>query len=430
MAVSLNQSRDIIAVQSHLTASNSKISHSDCELLRRLAGQVADLAARPIETKKQQLWTKHNALKRTRPLIFCDPENGWHEIITANQIECQNLLARQWEMRLRKEIFWALKMGDDYTIQPYFDIPHSHNELDWGLKETRIGGENGGSYIWESPVKTEDDVEKLHNPKIKIDYQATEQLKSRAEQIFGDLLTVRVKTLWWWSLGLTRLLADLRGLQQIMYDVYDNPGLIHRLMAILRDGTIAMLDHLEKEKLLSFNGDGTYVGSGGLGWTNELPQSDFDEKVRCADMWGFCESQETVGLSPEMFAEFIFPYQKAILERFGLNCYGCCEGLDKRWPVIQQFPNLRRISVSPWADKIKMAEQLAGKYIYSLKPSPTDLAMNTFDEDRIRAGLREAFQISQNCCVEAIMKDNHTLRNNPQRVIRWVQIAREEAERV
>jgi hypothetical protein len=28
------------------------------------------------------------------------------------------------------------------------------------------------------------------------------------------------------------------------------------------------------------------------------------------------------------------------------------------------------------------------------------------------------------------MKDNHTIRNDPQRVIRWVQIAHKEAERV
>ena len=27
-----------------------------------------------------------------------------------------------------------------------------------------------------------------------------------------------------------------------------------------------------------------------------------------------------------------------------------------------------------------------------------------------------------------VMKDNHTIGNTPQRVIRWVQIAREEAE--
>ena len=94
------------------------------------------------------------------------------------------------------------------------------------------------------------------------------------------------------------------------------------------------------------------------------------------------------------------------------------------------MPNLRRVSVSPWADKQKMADYLEDKYIYSLKPSPTDLAMATFGEAYIRAGLREALQITKDCRVELIMKDNHTIGNDPQRVIRWAQIAREEAERL
>ncbi len=129
-----------------------------------------------------------------------------------------------------------------------------------------------------------------------------------------------------------------------------------------------------------------------------------------------------------MFAEFIFPYQLPILERFGLNCYGCCEPLDKRWNVVAQIPNLRRVSMSPWADWAKMAEVLGGRYIFSLKPSPTDLAMDAFDEERIRTELREALQITRECRVEVIMKDNHTIRNDPSRVLRWVQIARDEAE--
>ena len=97
-------------------------------------------------------------------------------------------------------------------------------------------------------------------------------------------------------------------------------------------------------------------------------------KVRTIDMWGFAESQETVGVSPEMYSEFIFPYQKTILERFGLNCYGCCEPLDRRWEYVRTFPRLRRVSVSPWSDVKRMAELLQGNYIFSLKPSPVPLA--------------------------------------------------------
>jgi hypothetical protein len=436
---SSNQSQDIATVQTRLDAiviqafqdpSEFVVSLAEREVLRRLAGEVTALAARPIEGEKRDLWYRHNALEPTRPVIFCDPENGWNEIIRASDLECEGQLARRWEMDLRKEIFWGTEMGDDYTIQPYFDVFHIHRGglEDWGLEETIIGGEGGGSYRWDSPIKSEEDLGRLHYPKVEVDYEATDRLAEIAEGIFGDLLAVRIRTNWWWTLGMTMKVAFLRGLEQMMYDVVDDPDLIHRLIAFLRDGTMSLLDCLEGEGLLSLNNDGAYVGSGGLGWSKELPQPDFDGKVRLCDMWGFAESQETVGISPQMFAEFVFPYQLPILERLGLNCYGCCEPLDVRWHIVKQIPRLRRVSVSAWASVSRMAEMLEDRYIFSWKPSPADLAVSSLDEDRVRAQLRETFRITRYCRVEAIMKDNHTIGNNPQNVIRWCQIAREEAE--
>jgi hypothetical protein len=79
---SLAQSRDAIAVQAGLVATDLAFSRADRKMLRRLAGEVASLAARPIEGKKRDLWRRHNALEPTRPLVFCDPENGWNEIIS------------------------------------------------------------------------------------------------------------------------------------------------------------------------------------------------------------------------------------------------------------------------------------------------------------------------------------------------------------
>jgi len=403
-------------------------STQDRQVLRRLAAQVAELAARPVEQQKRALWYRHNALEPTRPLIFCDPENSWDEIIPPAQLECEGELARGWEVTLRKEIFWGAHMGDDRVIEPYFNVPHVYIESDWGMHETRTGGQDGGSYVWDAPLKSYADLDRLHFPQIVIDHEATDRVLDLARETLGDLLAVRLKTTWWWSVGMTWLLIRLRGLAQIMYDMFDHPDGLHRLMAFLRDGHQARLDFLEQNGLLSLNNDGSYVGSGGFGWTHELPQPDFDGHVRTRDLWALAESQETVGISPHMFAEFVFPYQLPLLERFGLSCYGCCEPLDKRWPIVEQIPNLRRVSVSPWSERAQMAERLGDRYIYSMKPSPTDLAMDTFDEERIRAELRAALRATRDCRVEVIMKDNHTIRNDPQRVVRWVQIARQEAE--
>jgi len=406
------------------------ISSKDQEILRRLAGQVAQLAARTIENDKRNLWFRHNALEATRPPIFFSPENSWNEIIPESQIQCRGELARDWEVMLRAEIFWGESICDDRVIEPYFLVPYMYVESDWGMHETRVGGQGSGAYTWDSPLKSYDDLNKIHFSTISVDYEATNALLSLATKVMGDLLTVRLKENWRLG-GLTSYLVKLRGLQQIMFDVYDCPEKLHQLMGILRDGTLAKLDFLEKNALLSLNNDGTYVGSGGFGYTRELPQKDFNGKsVRTCDIWGFAESQSTVGFPPDMFAEFFFPYISSTLEGFGLNCYGCCEPLDKYWDVIKNTPRLRRVSVSPFANVADMADELGDQYIYSWKPNPVVLAGRSFNEDLIRAELRRVLQITRNCHVEIIMKDTITIGNNPQRVIRWCQIAREEAEKV
>lgn len=405
------------------------ISATDRSILRRLASKVAELAALPIQDERRQLWYKHNSLEKSRPLIFCDPENGWNEIITQSCIECEDPLAHAWEFGLRVTIFRGETLKDDVVISPYLDVSHVHTQTDWGMHETQVGGGSGRAYTWDAPLKTYDDLDKLRFPEITVDHAATAALLAQANEIFGDILTVRLNTRWWWSFGMTWPLAQIRGLGQMMYDMLDHPKGLHRLMAFLRDGHLAKMDYLEENGLLYLNNDGAYVGSGGFGWTHELPQPDFTGKVRTCDMWGFAESQETVAVSPDMFEEFIFPYQLPLLERFGLNCYGCCEPIDARWRIIKKIPNLRRISVSPWSSVPVMAELLEGRYILSLKPNPSLLAMDSFDEGLIRRNLRESMDQARGCCLEVIMKDNHTLRNDPERAIRWAKIAIEEAER-
>jgi len=404
------------------------IRSRDRRILGELARQVAELAARPQEQAKADLWYRHNALEATRPLVFCDPENGWNEIVRARDLQCQGTLARQWEMTLRKEVYWGAEMGDDRVVNQEFIVSHVYTESDWGMHETRIGGEGGGAYTWDAPLKSYRDLRKLHAPRIAVDQAATKRLVELAQSVFDPILPVRLKTSWWWSLGMTWPAINLRGLEQFMLDMIDHPNELGRLMGTLRDGTLAKLDFLEANGLLSLNNDNTYVGSGGFGFTRELPPAGFSGTVRTCDMWGFLESQETVAVSPAMFDEFVFRYQLPILERFGLNCYGCCEPLDRRWEVVKRAPRLRRVSVSPWANLADMAEKLGDGYIFSLKPSPSPLAAPTFDQESIRASLREAMRLTRDCRVEVIMKDNHTIANDPSRVVRWVQIAREEAE--
>jgi len=150
--------------------------------------------------------------------------------------------------------------------------------------------------------------------------------------------------------------------------------------------------------------------------------------AQMADMWVLLESQETVLVGPTQFAEFIFPYQQEIARRFGLVYYGCCEQLHHRWEVIRRLPNLRAVSISPLCDQDYMAEALGDKYIFSRKPNPTLISAEEFDEELIRRDIRHTIEIAKrhNCRLELIMKDVHTLHEEPYRLARWVQLAREE----
>ena len=406
-----------------------KIESTERAILRDLARQVAQLAARPEEEEKARLWTSMNDLEQVRPLVFCDPENGWNEIITQEQIRCQAPLLRVWEMFLRKEIHWATGFRDDRVIESYFNVPFHYKETGYGLKEVVHSGGHGGSFKYEHPVRDYDeDFPLLHFSEITVDHQTTAKVKDLAEDLFGDILDVRLKGIWWWTLGMTWDFIKLRGLENLMTDMMLYPEQVHRMMGFLRDAAMYKLDFLEENGLLSLNTGGSYVGSGGFGWTNQLPgEANAPERIGPGHMWGFCESQETVGVSPEMFGEFILPYQLPILERFGLNCYGCCEPLDIRWDYVKEIPRLRRVSVSPWADVRKMAEFLGGDFVYSRKPSPTPLADPNPDWDQIRRDLRDFVKITEDCRVEIIMKDNHTLGKRPENASIWCTIAREEA---
>ena len=75
-----------------------------------------------------------------------------------------------------------------------------------------------------------------------------------------------------------------------------------------------------------------------------------------------------------------------------------------------------------------MRQNLQNNYIYSLKIKPTDLAEVVMDEGIARKRIRNILNIAKGCIIEIIMKDNHTIGNNPDNVIRWTKIAREEAE--
>ena len=418
------------------------VSAHDRSILRELGTRLRMLAERPCEKEKVKLWSAHNDLKTEQPVVFIDCENGWNEIFPwETAILCEGEMAQDWEMWLRKEIYWAEVMRDDKVVEPTLYLPYQAVDTGWGISEERIGDpEKGGSYTWKAPLgeMDEDEFDSLDlsdvikMPKIIVDWDASNAAINCAKDVFDGLLNVEFRHSWWWSPELTLSYSNMRGLENMMCDFYDFPDKVHEMMRLFTDGYLKKFDYLEKNGLLPMNCGSMYIGSGGLGYTNELvPEKN--GHVTMKNMWGFNEAQETSAVSPAMVEEFVLPYQHEIAEKFGLNYYGCCEGLDGRWEAVKAaIPRLRRVSVSPWADAHKMSEMLGSDYVYCYKASPTDIAVYNPNESYIRQSLNKTLSFCKKCGnrVELLMKDNHTLGRRPENASRWVQIAREEIDHV
>ena len=415
--------------------SDINIPEKDRQILKDLGKQVAEIAGRPIMEERKKLWTDHNNLKETRPVLLCDPENGWNEIITDDKILCTNDIARHWECQLRKEIFWGNEMNDDYVVEPVFNSVNIYQESPWSIAG-HTGTEfhamkDGGAYHIDTILDNFDEqFDKIETPVMTIDNELTDKVHTMAQEIFDGTITPRIKTWWFWSNGPTDEYIKLRGMQNMLMDFYDYPEYVHKTMKLIQQWTLKRLEYLESNNLLMLNNNGSFVGSGGQGWTDQLPASDYIGQTRIKDMWGLGESQSTIGVSDEMYEEFIFQYQQPVLERFGLTCYGCCEPMDSRIDIVKRLSNLRRVSVSPWANKEIMSEKLGRDYIYSCKAQPANISTSTIDKDLIRKEIQNIFAIAKDNCLEVIMKDNHTLGHNPENIKEWVKIFRDEASKL
>jgi hypothetical protein len=369
-----------------------------------------------------------------RPMILAETVGVLDELIPLNSLTCQEPWARELERGLREVVFRYDYVGDDFVVQPFIDYSWDISVGDFGVQVSLVHGENAGkrgSYHWDPPITDLDrDFAKLHFRQLTVDRENTARWAAFLDEHFGDIMPTRLRASYWWTTGLTWTAINLIGLEPLMIAMYDNPEGLHRLMGFLRDECIHFLSWFEGEGLLTLNNEADYVGSGTQGWTNELPHQGWSEGMpaRLGDIWGLSESQETVGISPRMFEEFIFPYQLPVVSQFGLSYYGCCEPVHNRWQIIKRIPNLRRVSVSPWCNEEKMAEGLGKDYIYCRKPNPTLISTGNFDEEAIKDDIGTTLRYASDCTVEFAMKDVHTVNDEPDRLGRWVALAREICE--
>lgn len=405
------------------------INPNEVKVLRELSNIVAEIAHLPVQKERIRLWEAMNSMRPIRPLVAVYPERAWNELIPPNQLKCENPLPLQWELDLRRTIFHHEYIHDDRPIHGEILIPWKINWGDIGVESRVIHATGNGpeAVRWDPPISTMADVDKLQFRTITIEKEETRRIAELARKVFNGIIPVTIYGgVPFWSVGLSQLI-QLRGLEQAMIDMYEQPGILHAIMSFFRDDRQRVMDVLERENVLSINDKtpiGYFIGSGHEGYTRELPAQGFSGTVRWKDMWGLGEMQEFSGVGPDQFWEFSLQYQLPLLGRFGLVSYGCCEPLDKMYDLLfDNIPHLRRVSVtSPYADKKTAADKLAGKAIFAWKPNPTPLAMPAVDWNWIENDAHETLDIAGSGPLEIVMKSTETFARDPSRLGRWVDL--------
>ncbi len=221
-------------------------------------------------------------------------------------------------------------------------------------------------------------------------------------------------------------------MENMLCAMMDEPEEFHRLMRFITDELLRFLRWQQESGLLLLNNGNDYMGSGSYCFHDGPLAEPISGPVRSVDLWGHLNSQESVGISPRMYRELIFPYYAELAAQFGLLYYGCCEPVNAIWDdCLAHLPNLRKVSISAWCDEEFMAQRLAGsRTIYSRKPSPNFIGVHpAFDADAFRAHIQKTADLTKGCKTEYIFRDIYTLSGNPGKVKEAVRITRELTQR-
>jgi hypothetical protein len=402
----------------------------DRRILRDLARRVAEAAHLPVMAARRREWKRHNDLRPGRPMILIFPEGAWRELLPEAALQCETPEARAMETELRRRLYAGEQFDSDNVVEAEWVVSKAIRSTGWGLEARHLDSPaTHGAWAFD-PVLSEpaELMRKLRFPEIIYDERETARRLELAQELFGDLLQVRLKGVSHVSFHLMNQYTGLRGLEPAMVDMCAQPEALHEAMAFLTEGNRRLIRQYEALNLLSLNNDNTYHSSGGVGYTDQLPAPGFDpERVRPCDMWASAESQELAQVSPRMHAEFAMEYEKRLLDPFARSGYGCCDNLTRKLDDVLAIPNIWRISIAPSADVEACAERLGSRALFSWKPDPTYL-VGPFSPERVRDYLRHTLAVTKECVLEMILKDTHTCESHPERFTQWSRIARELVE--
>ena len=400
---------------------------TDMQLLRSLAGEYAELAMTDENLAIPDRYRHLNSLHHdVRPpvLVFEEP---WGEFRQEElRLQCEDPRCRSMEWFLRSELFKLRHHRGDYAVRPYGEAPVVLHNSGYGfqVQDKRTIEAMTGTHIcahsYTDQLQDESVLEKFHLPEITLNEEATATNVEFTARVFDGLLPIRKKGIELYMPSWD-VIPRLHGVENSMLDLYDRPEFMH---AVIENFTRIHEHEIKRYEELNVLETGNYYLHCTPACTWDLPVKDIDQDtITAKDIWCRSMAQVFSMVSPEMHDEFDLQYTERVFNKCGLSYYGCCEPLHNKIPYLRKrFKNLRRISITPWADPDIAADEIGQDYVLSYKCNPAFVATGRLDEEPARKEVErviEACNRNHTPC-EFILKDISTVSGRSEVLTEWV----------
>jgi len=407
-----------IVLNSCMEVHMGTISYKDKAILQDLAKQQMEYAKTPKNIEREKRWQLHNDLQGIGPLVTIEEGTFFHEV--ARPLTCETEIGRAFESQIINAIIGREDMDDDRATPDYFSVARPSWFTPFGVDVHARGAKGSIGYEFIHPIRDlEADMHILgpstwgyekHSPNLEL-----------AQDVFFGIMPV-IETSGYPSIGLSYVLVKLMSMETMFTSIFDYPELFHQIMRQLTNDWLTYQRELEDNGILITNNRNQGIGQGTTSITSGLV---YEDGTKTKNMWGYFDSQETSGMSPDMFKEMFFPYYKQLMDSCGLVNYGCCEPVDGIWDnCLSQCNNLRKLSIAPWCNEEMMADRLRGtNIIYHRKPSPNLLGeTGIFNEAEYTKHITATLKAAKGCHLEFSLRDVYSLGGDKKRGKRVVEL--------
>ena len=389
-----------------------------------LAERYSEIAHLDVQKERLARYRATNDLEEVRPVVLID-EVPWGEIRDEALAESCSPELVWLERELRRAIYQWDHFQVDMVLPPVFAVAKRIRStgIGIGVQDVQIKSDTGtyaASHEYQDQLQTPEDLDRLRLPEISYDREGSERALEQAGEVFAGLMPVRLRGEAF-QFNMWDRIAMYRGVESLLMDLAVRPEFMHETARRFEAIAAATLRQYAEQDLLE--PDLTLVHCTPA-CSRELPAPDHAGKARPKDVWGRCAAQIFGSVSPEMHDEFDLAYNQRLFGGCGLLYYGCCEPMDGKIDLLRRrFPNLRKISITPWADPERAARNIGGDYVLAAKPNPAFVASPRFNpapvEEEIARYLEPCRRHGTTC--EFVLKDISTIANDPRNLSRWAE---------